>query len=246
MSGRFNGAQHKLSEMLERKIHYTRCTPHGVNLVVEHGCSVSPLISKVFAVLEKIFAFLLESPERNQNMKEKCKEVENYLELQSLSKIRWIARPESVEAIWRCPEGILSALDAIAEAGNPDAKTKAAGQINMIVNIDFICGIILLKNVIYKTKSLADYLHGETVDVASALIVMESTYDCLQRIRMADKVIEDQVLAANEVARIIGADPIADFPRLHRIRRPSRRFDDQPKTAAVGYQRIHLLPCRIF
>jgi hypothetical protein len=37
MSGRFNGAQQKLSEMLERKIPYTKCTPRGVNLVVEHA-----------------------------------------------------------------------------------------------------------------------------------------------------------------------------------------------------------------
>jgi hypothetical protein len=42
----------------------------------------------------------------------------------------------------------------------------------MIVNIDFICGIMFLKNVMYKTKSLADYLQGETVDIASALIAM--------------------------------------------------------------------------
>ena len=65
MSGRFNGAQQKLSEMLERKIPYTKCTPHGVNLVVEHGCSASPLIGKVFAVLEKIFVFFTDSPKTN-------------------------------------------------------------------------------------------------------------------------------------------------------------------------------------
>jgi hypothetical protein len=103
----------------------------------------------------------------------------------------------------------------------------------MIVNIDFICGIMLLKNVMYKTKSLADYHQGETVDIASALIAMESTHDCLRRIRMADKEIDDQILAAIEVARNVGADPIADFSRLHRIRRPSRRLDDQPETTAV-------------
>ncbi|CAB4029784.1 Hypothetical predicted protein [Paramuricea clavata] len=102
----------------------------------------------------------------------------------------------------------------------------------MIVNIVNICGMMFLKNVMYKTKSLADYLQGETVDIASALIAMESTHDCLRRIRMADKEI-DQVLAAIEVARNVGADPIADFSRLHIIRRPSRRLDDQPETTAV-------------
>ncbi|CAB4036231.1 zinc finger MYM-type 1-like [Paramuricea clavata] len=233
MSGRFNGAQQKLSEMLERKIPYTKCTPHGVNLVVEHGCSASPLIGKVFAVLEKIFVFFTDSPKRNQHLKEKSEEVGNYLQLRNLSKTRWTARPESVEAVWRGLEAILSALDAITKTGDPDSKTKAAGLINMILNIDFICGIMFLKNVMYKTKSLADYLQGETVDIASALIAMESTHDCLRRIRMADKEIDDQILAAIEVARNLGVDPIADFSRLHRVRRPSRRLDDQPETTAV-------------
>ena len=50
---------------------------------------------------------------------------------------------------------------------------------------------------------------------------------------MADKDIDDQVLAAIKVARNVGADPIADFSRPHRIRRPSRRLDDQPETTAV-------------
>ena len=204
-----------------------------VNLVVEHGCSASPLIGKVFAVLEKIFVFFTGSPKRNQHLKEKSEEVGNYLQLRNLSKTRWTARPESVEAVWRGLEAILSALDAITKTGDPDSKTKAAGLINMIVNIDFICGIMFLKNVMYKTKSLADYLQGETVDIASALIAMESTHACLRRIRMADKEIDDQILAAIEVARNVGADPIADFSRLHRIRRPSRRLDDQPETTAV-------------
>ena len=162
MSGRFNGAQQQLSEMLERKIPYTKCTRHGVNLVVEHGCSASPLIGKVFAVLDKIFVFFTGSPKRNQHLKEKSEEVGNYLQLRNLSKTRWTARPESVETVWRGLEAILSALDAITKTGDPDSKTKAAGLINMIVNIDFICGIMFLKNVMYKTKSLADYLQGES------------------------------------------------------------------------------------
>ena len=52
MSGKFNGAQQKLSELVERKVRYTNCTPHGINLVVEHGCAALPLIAKVFTVLE--------------------------------------------------------------------------------------------------------------------------------------------------------------------------------------------------
>ena len=90
----------------------------------------------------------------------------------------------------------------------------------------------------YKTKLLADYLLGDTVDIASALIAIESTHDCLQRIRVADKEIDDQVQTAMQTARNIGADPVADFSKLHKIRGPSRRLDDQPESSAIEQENI--------
>lgn len=235
MSGKFNGAQQKLSELLERKIPYTKCTPHGVNLVVEHGCTASPLIGKVFMVLEQLFVFFTSSTKRHEELQQKSHEVENYLQLRNLSKTRWTARPESVEAVWRSLEAILCALDSIKDSRSCDkeSKTKALALINNIVNIDFICGIMFLKNVMYKTKLLADFLQGETVDIAGAIIAIESTQDCLQKMRVDDKAVDDQVQAAMAVARNIGADPVADFSRLHRIRRPSTRLDNQPESTAM-------------
>ena len=85
----------------------------------------------------------------------------------------------------------------------------------------------------YKTKLLADFLQGETVDIAGAIIAIESTQDCLQKMRVDDKAVDDQVQAAMAVARNIGADPVADFSRLHRIRRPSTRLDNQPESTAM-------------
>ena len=115
MFGKFHGAQQKLSELLERKIPYTKCTPHGVNLVVEHGCTASPLIAKVFTVLEQMFVFFTNSTKRHHQLKEKSKEVENYLQLRNLSKTRGTAQPESVEAVWRGLDAILTALDEIKD-----------------------------------------------------------------------------------------------------------------------------------
>ena len=144
MSGKFNGAQQKLSELMKRKIPYIKCTPHGVNLVVEHGCAASPLIGKVFMVLEQIFVFFSSSTIRHEELQQKSNEVENFLQLRNLSKTRWTACPESVEAVWRSLDAILSALDSIKDSSTSDkeSKTKAVALINNIINIDFICGIM--------------------------------------------------------------------------------------------------------
>ena len=100
MSGKFNGTQQKLSELLERKIPYKKCTPHDINLVVDHGCAASPLIAKVFTVLEQICVFT-DSTKRHQQLRKKSQEVENFVQLQNLYKVRWTAWLESVEAVWR-------------------------------------------------------------------------------------------------------------------------------------------------
>ena len=122
MSGVYNGAQQKFSEILERSIPYTRRVPHGVNLVIEHGCKESSLIAKVFDVLEQIFVFFTKSTKRNKKLMDKLEEVENVLMLRNLSKTRWAARTESIQAVWRSLEAILEAL--VSVEGSKDQETQ--------------------------------------------------------------------------------------------------------------------------
>ena len=44
MSGKYNGCQEHLSQILGRKIKYIACLPRGGNLVVEHGCNASKMV----------------------------------------------------------------------------------------------------------------------------------------------------------------------------------------------------------
>jgi hypothetical protein len=46
-----------------------------------------------------------------------------------------------------------------------------------------------------------------------------------------DNEINNEIEAVVLVARNLGMEPDADFRRLHRLRRPSRRLDDNPATA---------------
>jgi hypothetical protein len=231
MSGVHKGAQQKFTEILERKIPYIKCVPHGVNLVIEHGCQESSLVGKTFATLENIFVFFTKSTKRNKELKDKLEEIENASMLRNLSKTRWSARAESVKAVWRSLDAILDVLEILEGSKDGETKTKAANLLNSVRNIDFICGIMLLKNVMFKMKMLSDFLQGETVDAAGALVAMSSTDGVLKRMRSDDNEINDEIEAAIIVARNLGTEPLADFSRLHRLRRPSRRLDDNPSTA---------------
>ena len=146
--------------------------------------------------------------------------------LRNLSKTRWAARAESVQAVWRSLEAILDALVCLEDSKDQETKTKASGLLNSVRNIDFICGLMISKNIMQKAKMLSDYLQGETI----TRIALRSTDAILTRMRANDNEINNEIEAAIIVARNLGTDP-DDFQRLHRLRRPSRRLDDNPATA---------------
>jgi hypothetical protein len=60
---------------------------------------------------------------------------------------------------------------------------------------------------------------------------MSSTDGVMKRMRADDNEINDEIEASIIVARNLGTEPLANFSRLHRLRRPSRRLDDNPSTA---------------
>ncbi len=88
MSGCNKGAQQKVSEALGRRIPYTKCLPHGTNLVIEHACEASPLISKIFNSVQQLYVFFSKSTKRHSQLKEAMKEVESALKLRKLSQTR--------------------------------------------------------------------------------------------------------------------------------------------------------------
>ena len=60
-----------------------------------------------------------------------------------------------------------------------------------------------------------------------------------------DNEINNEIEAA--VARNLGMEPDADFRRLHRLKRPSRRLDDNPATAtSMLSDLINVFAIRVF
>ena len=51
MSGEFNGAQKKLSEIVGRDIPYIPCQAHRCNTVIEHSCNASVIVREMFDIL---------------------------------------------------------------------------------------------------------------------------------------------------------------------------------------------------
>ena len=100
MSGKRKGAQAMLSNELKRHVPYIPCQGHRANTVIEHASSACPLIVSLFEQLEAVYVFFTSSTKRNSIISEKTKAVENALQLRNLSRTRWTARAESIQAVW--------------------------------------------------------------------------------------------------------------------------------------------------
>ena len=168
-------------------------------------------------VKRQLFVFFTKSTKRNKELKGKLEQIENALQLRNLSKTRWAACAEAVKGVWKSFDAIVEVLQ-ILSSGDRETKTKASGLYNAMVNIDFICGLMLLKNIMYKTKVLSDYLQGKSINIAGALIAINLTSHVLRRIRADEIEIKNEIAAAVAVATNYGTEPIADFARLHRIK----------------------------
>ena len=54
MSGQFNGAQQKISELLDRSLPKIPCQIHALNIAIEHSCDSSLMIVELLNILDNI------------------------------------------------------------------------------------------------------------------------------------------------------------------------------------------------
>ncbi len=234
MSGKYNGAQKKLSEKVEREITYIPCVAHGANLVNEHSSKASVLISSMYDILEAIYVFFNASTKRCKVLMDLLQEVDNALQLTNLSKTRWTARPESIEAVWRSLETIIEALKALysSEDADGDTKTKASGLLSRMLRFDFIVSLMFAKNVFIKTKMMTKVLEKETLDITGAIEALQITEKSIQQIRESDMQLSNLVQAAVSFASTFEVDANAEYRKFHRKRRMPRRLDENHNTTA--------------
>lgn len=83
-----------------------------------------------------MFFFFSGSTKRFLSLREELRNIENSLQLKNLSKTRWIARAETVKAVWISFEGIIHALETIkkySENFDSNSRTQASGLLKKIL-----------------------------------------------------------------------------------------------------------------
>lgn len=232
MSGQFNGAQQKVSELLSRRVPYIPCQAHRLNTVIEHSCNSSLLIAELFNILEEMYVFFSSSTKRFAALKEKLSSIENSLNLRNLSRTRWTARAETIQAVVTSFEAIVSALDEIKQMKNADTKTKAqaSGLLKRILNFDFIACLMFMKNIMYKARIATEKLEEEEMNIIDAIEMLDATKKLFERISCEE--MNSLIDSAAQFAKRMEVDPEADFIRHHRRRLGPSRYDSRAQSQA--------------
>ena len=153
--------------------------------------------------------------------------------LRNLSKTRWNARVESIQAVWTSFEVILDVLHTVTNKANVKTKTQALGLKKKMLSLDFVVTLMFMKNIAYKTKSFVVQLQSVELNILDATGLVHGTLSILQKLCDDDKMTDDQIEASVIFARNIEINAEADFNRYHRPRKAPRRVDEQAETATL-------------
>jgi hypothetical protein len=234
MSGVFRGCQAMMQTHLERDIPYIPCTAHRVNTSVEHSCETSASVCALFDILQQLYVFITSSTKRFEIYRDKMKQSdEDLLMVRNLSATRWVAREESIRAVWSSYAVILDVLE-ILSGPKYDTKTRAKATTlqEKIKSFEFMVMLMFMKNVMGKTKCLTKEVQSIEMNVIDTIESLKATITTLEHIRNKSDDLDNQIQAAKTVAEQHGIDPDAEYNRHHRQRKRPRRIDDQPETAA--------------
>nr|XP_047131599.1 zinc finger MYM-type protein 1-like [Hydra vulgaris] len=232
MSSNIKGVHAKISEKLKRVVPYIPCQAHRTNTFVEHAVKRNKMASNVFEVLEMCYVFISSSTKRFSLLNSKLEFIENSLKLRNLSKTRWSARSESIQAFWISMESIVECFYEISQSDLFDKKTKdqALAILKKIVNPDFIIMLMLIKGVIAKTKILTDELQKVELNILDAKMIVLSTIQSLERNRKEEFEVHCEIDAAIKICSKYEIDALKIYEDRHRRRVTPKRYDDNPDT----------------
>ena len=218
MSGIYNGAQAKLSEILGRIIPYIMCLGHKGNLCVEHACKESVVIATFFDTLQRLYNFFTKSTGRCEHLRESIGKMEEGLMMKNLSVTRWIGRASSITAVWASYEVLLTVLGKICNSeSNQEILMTAQTLLDALRDVNFYFSLIFMKNILYKMKIVNLEVQEIQKNAISAVETIEETKTEFERIRNDDLQKNNIIDIAVTNAKRFDIDPFYEFSKKYRF-----------------------------
>ena len=125
-----------------------------------------------------------------------------------------------------------------ADETDINVKVKGAGIKKKLLSFDFIFGLMLMRIIMPETKVLTKQLQEDELNILDALKLLDATVENVKEIRNDETAMNAQLNAMVAFAERQEIDPMSEYQRHHKLRRPTRRTDENPNSSCVVVSRI--------
>ncbi len=173
MSGKHSGVQSRIKEVAKQAF-YVHCNAHCLNLVLVDTVKAVPQAGCFFTVLQRLYSFMSGSYVHN-----KCLNVQKEMfdstprELQKLSDTRWACQHMACNTVLKRLPAVIRVLEEISEENSGDRTVDAHGLLAQI-DLEFIGLLVTFTELFGETKCLSDILQSPSLDLGSALDLIEA------------------------------------------------------------------------
>lgn len=184
MSGTNAGVQRIFRQEAAPEATYIHCYNHRLNLVIVDVVKAVKIVDQFFGLLESIYVFMSSAVLHELFLQKQSKLFPDKQpqKLKKLSDTRWACQYAACKVMLLKLPAVLESLEEVANEHSGKRATDAAGLLNAI-NFSFIICLVVLENLLHRTKLLSDMLQSPTLDLAAAADLVETLHDELEEER---------------------------------------------------------------
>jgi hypothetical protein len=225
MKGINTGVQAKFRSEVPQAV-YTHCFAHRLNLTLVDCQKNVNRTYEFLAVFQKLYVFLSDSYTHIVFLKNQ-KEVspnKRPIELKRLSDTRWACQYASCVALDESLPAVISTLNELSEETDKERAVEAKKLLGVLGG-NFVVGVVVLRHVLCKTKTLSDQLQAKEHDLAAAVDLVKAVISDLEEARqnrdeIEEKCNENSILLTPECSarkrtvptlQIVSSKPLREF-----------------------------------
>lgn len=173
MSGKHSGVQARIKEVAKQAF-YVHCNAHRLNLVLVDTVKAVPQAECFFAFLQRLYVFMSGSYVHTRWLNiQKEMYAGAPKELQRLSETRWACRHIACRTVLDRLPAIIRVLEEMAAEHSGDRSVDARGLLAQI-DLQFIGLLVTCTKVFGDARYLSDLLQSPTLDLCSAVDLVEA------------------------------------------------------------------------
>ena len=183
MSGCKNGVQKRFRDDVPQAV-YIHCFNHRLNLVLVDCIRRVQDAAEFFESMECLYVFFTGSVTHDLFVK-KQKELEpkkQVVELKRLCDTRWSCHENACIAVKSTLPAICGTLSDMRTDSSAKRRTEAK-SIQSLIDFKFVVTLVIMTTLLHITKTLSDQLQSPTLELASAVDLVNSVISCLQEKR---------------------------------------------------------------